>query len=102
MKKHIAIPAHLIGKEIYTDAEREELSKYGDQPMTDEEIAQMQSDEETNKQAAIAYENRKHNEIILFELEQIDRKSIRAMREGNEERLNALEAEAALLRGQLK
>lgn len=102
MRKHIAVPAHLVGKEVYTDAEREELAKYGDQPMTDEEILQMQSDEENNRQAAIAYELRQYNAVILSRLDEIDRKSIRAMREGNEARLEALEQEAALLRADLK
>jgi hypothetical protein len=40
--------------------------------------------------------------MILTELEEIDRKSIRALREGNSERLAALEAEAVELRKGLK
>ena len=38
---------------------------------------------------------------ILSELEEIDRKSIRALREGNQERLVALEADAVKLRQEL-
>ena len=39
---------------------------------------------------------------IISALEEIDRKSIRALREGNQERLALLEAEAEILREELK
>lgn len=39
---------------------------------------------------------------IISALEEIDRKSIRALREGNQERLALLEAEAEILRQELK
>lgn len=50
------------------------------------------------KSAIIAAEN---NSRIMQELEKIDAKSIRALREGNQERIAALESEAATLRLQL-
>jgi hypothetical protein len=98
MKKTLAIPARLLNREILTDAEQQELSALGDNPLTDEELLQREVDEFAHQQAKV----KKHNRKILERLEDIDRKSIRAMREGNEARLEALEQEAALLRADLK
>lgn len=50
------------------------------------------------KAEIVATEN---NARIMLALEKIDAKSIRALREGNQERIAALEAEAATLRLQL-
>lgn len=46
-KKTLAIPARLQ-KESLTEEELQELSSYGDQPMTEEEIEQRQIDEAIN------------------------------------------------------
>lgn len=43
-----------------------------------------------------------HNAPILQALQDIDARSIRALREGDQVRINALEAEAAALRSQLQ
>lgn len=43
----------------------------------------------------------KHNAPILIQLEMIDAKSIRALREGNADRITELEQQAASLRLQL-
>lgn len=42
-----------------------------------------------------------HNASILAQLVEIDTKSIRALREGNTQRIQALESQAAMLRTQL-
>jgi hypothetical protein len=49
-----------------------------------------------------ALTNAEHNAPILLELQQIDAKSIRALREGNQERITALESQAVALRSQLR
>lgn len=41
------------------------------------------------------------NRPIIAQLERIDAKSIRALREGNQDRINSLESEASALRSQL-
>lgn len=57
-------------------------------------------------QAEIEYKSyrakQEHNAPILAQLEVIDLKSIRALREGNQTRIDDLEAEAAELRAQLE
>lgn len=70
---------------------------------TDSELAQwkteLQSEYDKQEQDRIFKEN---NADILAQLEQIDAKSIRALREGNTNRLAELEQQAQTLRGQFK
>jgi hypothetical protein len=66
-------------------------------PATADEIAEINA-RKANKAIQDAM---RHNAEILAKLEQIDRKSIRALREGDSQRIHALESEAAALRLQL-
>ena len=100
MKKFVAIP-YRLQKSFLTEAEREELKKYGEQPMTDEEIeeklaldaqSEIERAEELRQAAKLA---------ILNKLVDIDSRSIRALREGNATKLSELETQAAILRQQL-
>ena len=52
------------------------------------------------KEAIKLKQNRKQE--ILRQLEELDKKSIRSLREGNTERINKLEAEAVILRTELQ
>ena len=101
MKITRAIPERL-NKSYLSDAEREELKKYGDQPLSQEEIDARELEEQQaviNRQEAQAKAARKQ---ILEALDEIDRKSIRAIRAGENDRLQQLEQEAAALRATLQ
>ncbi len=66
----------------------------GNFPMTEEEIAELES-----QRAVAAKEDRRRE--IFAELATIDLKSIRALREGNQDRIDELEVQAAALRDEL-
>ena len=57
--------------------------------------------EEIDARRAAGPSAEEHNAPILAALEAIDAKSVRPLREGNVQRVSALEAEAAALRAQL-
>lgn len=65
-------------------------------PATAEETAEINARRAAGPSAA------EHNAPILKALEQIDLRTIRALREGDQVRIAALDAEAAQLRSQLR
>lgn len=64
-------------------------------PCTDEEQAEI----DYRRTLGLGFEQR--NAVILEQLAEIDRKSIRALREGDNARIADLESEAATLRSKL-
>ncbi len=66
--------------------------------LTPEEEAQYLLESEELIQQVAVYEKTLFNRNIIQQLKDIDDKTIRALREGNQERLNSLEAEATQLR----
>ena len=101
MKKTIAIP-YRLQKSYLTETEKAELAKYGDQLMTAEEIAEREVDEAKAAEERAQREKDAAKLVILNQLVDIDSKSIRALREGNAQKLTELETEAAILRQKLK
>ena len=70
--------------------------------LTPEDIAQREAEEQ---EWAIKQEKQKREDqinIIKQKLEELDKKSIRSLREGNTERINKLETEAKALRTELQ
>jgi uncharacterized protein YqfA (UPF0365 family) len=101
MHKTLAIPAAEWMK-AETAEQRQALVEKYTVPMTDEEIAARQAEE--SESAAMAEQARieEAKAKVHAALEEIDRKSIRSLREGNSDRLAVLEAEAVELRKVLK
>jgi hypothetical protein len=64
----------------------------------EQQILKQWADEEENRLNSIKLEA---NREVLMKLAKLDLKSIRALREGNQERLAVIEAEAQALREQL-
>ena len=100
MKITRAIPARLM-KDVLTDDERNELKQFGDRAMTVEEIEAREIEEEANKAKALVAEKQAAKDQIKAALDEIDRKSIRAIRAGETEKLKDLEKEAVQLRKSL-
>lgn len=100
MKKTKAIPVKLL-KENLTENERQLLKKYGEQPLTADEIDQLEKDDLDHKDKILEQGMADKRKAILKDLEEIDRKSIRAMRSNDAERLKQLEDQAVELRKQL-
>lgn len=101
MKKTLGIPA-AEWRKAKTEEDRAALREKYSVEMTAEEQAEFMAFQEAataeQEQAAKDAERQK----IITELEDIDRKSIRALREGNKERIASLEGEAEKLREKLK
>jgi len=100
MKITRAIPKRLM-KDVLTDDERNELKSYGDRPMTVDEIEAREIEEEQNAKTVEAAKKEVAKNEIKATLDEIDRKSIRAIRAGEIEKLKDLEKEAVQLRKSL-
>jgi len=101
MKKTKAIPANLL-KPYLSESEREELRKYQEVALKPHEIERRTSEEELHAQKVKEAEVLAAKRKILDALDEIDKKSIRAIRSGETDRLKSLEDEAATLRKSLK
>jgi len=97
MKITKAIPEK-YNKSYLTEAEREELLAFKDKVMDEADFDQIELDKIEH---AKSREKRKVD-VALKQLEEIDRKTIRALRENNLKRLSGLEKEAIELRKKLK
>jgi CHASE3 domain sensor protein len=101
MKKSLPIPAHLW-LAAKTDEQRKNLIAEHTVDCSAEEIAErIEQDRLTAEHEALAAVQIVKDEAKKA-LEEIDRKSIRALREGNSARLAALEAEAETHRKTLR
>lgn len=100
MKKDVSIPARLL-KPYLNDAEKAELSKYGEQLCTDEEIQQRQKDDAEHIVIIAQREKDRKIQTIKAALDEIDAKTIRPIREGDAKRLAELNAQAEALRKEL-
>jgi len=100
MKITRAIPKRLM-KDVLTDDERNELKSYGDRHMTVDEIEAREIEEEQSAKTVEAAKKEAAKNEIKAALDEIDRKSIRAIRSGETEKLKDLEKEAVQLRKSL-
>jgi hypothetical protein len=101
MKITKAIPQRLL-KSYLTDAEREELAKFKERVMTPEEIEPREIEEAEENARVVEAQKQAAIKQVKDALDDIDRKSIRAFRAGETQRLAELEAEAVELRKALK
>jgi hypothetical protein len=69
--------------------------------LTPEQIAQLAADQAAWEAGAEQRERDAHNAPILLQLEANDRRAIRALRDGDDDYILQLKAEAAALRDQL-
>jgi hypothetical protein len=70
-------------------------------PLSEADIAQRAIDQAAWEAGASQRERDAHNAPILLQLEANDKRSIRALRDGDDDYLLQLKTEAATLRGQL-
>ena len=101
MKITYAIPAHL-DKSCLSETEARELAKFAERVMTVEEIEAREIEIAEAETRRVENENLVARKKIIEALDEIDRKSIRALRTNDMGRLQELESEAATLRQSLK
>lgn len=77
---------------------RHKMTADGPVPFTAEEEAEWDAMQLAEKNQAIADKRR---QAILAELQEIDKRSVRPIREGNASRISELEAQAKVLRAEL-